>query len=167
MEPTTKTNSIDWLLNKLLKKGCKLDVEEFIWFLHYKKRQIEYEKRQIEEQSRDKPKDVKIQCDSNGSQYFGHGNVSRARDEEKANNIRPKIKETILGEVLLLDLIWLLEYERDLITTNELHIKEQARDKPKDKRYICNYEREEALENSDKADKIRIQINEYISKKDI
>ena len=181
MEPTTKTNSIDWLLNK----GCTLDVAEFIWFLEYEKRQIEYEKWQIKEKSRDKSKDVIIPCDG---QYDNHGNVSRAREEKKANEIRPKIKANILVGELLPDIIWLLKYDQELITTNELHIKEQARDKSKDKskdkpkqqRDIDTYERiqayeerkkareyKEALENSDKADKIRIQINEYISKKDI
>lgn len=173
MEPATKTNSIDWLLNK----GCTLDVAEFIWFLEYEKWQIEYKKRQIKEQSRDKSKDVIIQCDG---QYVHHGNVSRAREEKKANEIRPKIKANILVGELSPDIIWLLKYEQELITTNELHIKEQARDKSKDKpkqqRDIDNYERiqayeareyKEACENSDKADKIRIRINEYISKKDI
>lgn len=155
MEPTTKTNSIDWLLNKLLNKGCTLDVAEFIWFLEYEKRQIEYKEWQIKEQSRDKSKDVIIPCDG---QYVNHGNVSRAHEEKKANEIRPKIKADILVSELLPDIIWLLKYDQDLIT-NELSIK--------DKRYIGNYERKEALENSDKADKIRIQINEYISKKDI
>lgn len=164
MEPTTKTNSIDWLLNKLLNKGCTLDVAEFIWFLEYEKQQIEYKEWQIKEQSRDKSKDVIIPCDG---QYVNHGNVSRAHEEKKANEIRPKIKADILVSELLPDIIWLLKYDQDLITTNELHIKEQERDKSKDKRYIGNYERKEALENSDKADKIRIQINEYISKKDI
>lgn len=181
MEPTTKTNSIDWLLNLLLNKGCTLDVAEFIWFLEYEKWQIEYKKRQIKEQSRDKSKDVIIQCDG---QYVYHGNASCAREEKKANEIRPKIKANILVDELSPDIIWLLKYEQELITTNELHIKEQARDKSKDKpkqqRDIDNYERiqayeerkkareyKEACENSDKADKIRIRINEYISKKDI
>lgn len=169
-------------INLLLNKEDTLDVTQLIWFL-------EYEEWQIEENSRDKSKNVIIPCDG---QYAHHGNASRAREEKKADEIRPKIKADILVSELLPDIIWLLKYDQDLITTNELHIKEQERDKSKDKpkdkpkdkstqqRDINNYERiqaykerkiareyKEAREKLDKANEIRIRINEYISKKDV